>query len=300
MRRLSETNIEYFINSDGSRGYVWNFGSGCTNSETGHCPLGDLCWAKKLTERFKAHYPNGFKPTLYPEALLSPLSLTKPSKIGVCFMGDIGCLDPDAELTLPHYRFPKLFTEINLKLAIGRILKECPQHTFLFLTKRPDRLHLWAPFPQNAWLGVSVWNDASLNIALNALDTIICGKRYISVEPILDPVHLDHPLTGTLDWVVIGSLTGPKTAMLEANNKYPDLTLMPYEHKWSLQPPIAWVKEIVEAADKAGIPVWIKNNLEPSFRQCTTLGYNWLWSQKIGHGELWRQELPQEESKNES
>ena len=45
--------------------------------------------------------------------------------------------------------------------------------------------------------------------------------------------------------------------------KYPDLTLMPYGKKWTAQPKIEWVQEIVQACDKAGIPVFLKENLKP-------------------------------------
>ena len=63
--RLSKSAIEYLD-------YVWNFASGCTKD----CAY---CWARKITCRFAGRYPNGFEPTVYPEAFLSPLHLKKPS-----------------------------------------------------------------------------------------------------------------------------------------------------------------------------------------------------------------------------
>jgi len=45
-------------------------------------------------------------------------------------------------------------------------------------------------------------------------------------------------LGSTLDWLIIGAQTKPYKP-----------------------PEIAWVREIVEAADQAGIPVFLKNNL---------------------------------------
>jgi hypothetical protein len=75
--RLSKSGIEYLT-------HCWNFYSGCYNWKNGVCPV-EKCWAKGITERFPGHYPNGFEPTIYPEAFLSPLHLKKPSIIGCAF-----------------------------------------------------------------------------------------------------------------------------------------------------------------------------------------------------------------------
>jgi hypothetical protein len=101
MPRLSKSGIEWLRNPDGSQGYSWNFYSGCENKERGIC-LVPNCWARSITERFPAHYPNGFKPTFYPDAFLSPLSLKKPFIIGVCFMGDLfgDWVDPNKMVTI--------------------------------------------------------------------------------------------------------------------------------------------------------------------------------------------------------
>ena len=48
-----------------------------------------------------------------------------------------------------------------------------------------------------------------------------------------------------IDWVIIGAQT-------------------PFSKKTA--PKIEWVKEIVEAADKAGVPVFLKENLKPLFK----------------------------------
>ncbi|KKK77839.1 hypothetical protein LCGC14_2849590, partial [marine sediment metagenome] len=87
--RLSPTSIEY-------GDYAWNFASGCGNNTGGKCNSGGFnCWAYPITQRFAARYPNGFNPTIYPEALLSPLYLKKPSRILCAFMGDLfwDCLE---------------------------------------------------------------------------------------------------------------------------------------------------------------------------------------------------------------
>ena len=66
-----------------------------------------------------------------------------------------------------------------------------------------------------------------------------------------------------IDWVIIGAQTKP--------TKFPE---------------ISWVTEIVEAADKAGIPVFLKDNLKPLLTGY--LGYELCWDKKGDY----RQEMP--------
>ena len=54
--------------------YTWNPITGCKHG----CWY---CYAKKLTQRFKKVFPNGFEPTFYPERLKEPYKVKKPSKI---------------------------------------------------------------------------------------------------------------------------------------------------------------------------------------------------------------------------
>jgi len=61
-------------------------------------------------------------------------------------------------------------------------------------------------------------------------------------------------------------------------------------------PRIEWVKEIVEACDKAGIPVFLKDNLEPLLRGHTLLELEGLIKTTKGQDGRYtwrvRQELP--------
>lgn len=260
--RLSNSDIEYLDK-------VWNFSSGCGKG----C---SYCYAKKITKRFTNHYPNEFKPTLYPEALLSPLYLKKPSRIGVCYMGDLfwDCpeFNPDRKVqaTLPSGRAD---ISMSLKGWIFTTIKECPQHQFLFLTKQPQNLIKFSPFPDNAWVGVSATNSSQYIDAISGLAHIQAKIKYISFEPLL--ASCDQPTSSYLDaslgregisWVIIGAQTKP-----------------------TVMPKIEWVREIVEACDKAGIKVFLKDSLAPLFPEVgrekqSSLGY-------VSRGKL-RQEMP--------
>lgn len=57
--------------------YSWNPIVGCDHG----CWY---CYAAKLAIRFPKNFPNGFKPTFYPERLKEPWKVKKPSKIFTC------------------------------------------------------------------------------------------------------------------------------------------------------------------------------------------------------------------------
>ena len=100
-----------------------------------------------------------------------------------------------------------------------------------------------------------------------------------------------------INWVIIGACTGTGNDLAELQLKYPELTLIPYGNnkwvkKWTAQPKIEWVDEIVRAADKVGVPVFLKNNLDPLLGQNPAYK-KWLRQDSEGH-DLYglRQEMP--------
>lgn len=70
--------------------------------------------------------------------------------------------------------------------------------------------------------------------------------------------------------------------------------------KQSTTPKIEWLKEIVEAADKAGVRVFLKDNLMPLLNSNDIAKYKDLWMHKPNQPRvldfpLWaRQEMPEE------
>jgi protein gp37 len=232
LTRLGKSGIEYLD-------YAWNPYSGCRHG----C---SYCWARKLVNRHKNHYPYGFEPTYYQEAFKSPLDLKKPSRIGVCFMGDL---------------FGDWMTEAwNIRRAEGadvysngkgiiqatlKIIEQCPRHTFLFLTKAPHNLVKWSPFPDNCWVGVSATNLKQYREACIGASVIQAKVKYISFEPLLQHIPMQPTYELAKDfcnWIIIGAQTKPYKP-----------------------PKVEWVRDIVEAADAVGIPVFLKNNLTNIF-----------------------------------
>jgi len=238
---MNHTSIEWVLNPDGSLGYTWNPITGCLNG----C---EYCYARKLAntrmkERYLANknwdtakvpgsydgYPNldPFYPRFWPERLSCQFSFSgkKAQGIFVCDMSDLFGIG-----------IPERWTE-----QVMQLIGAYPQHRFYLLTKQPQNLAKFSPFPDNCYVGVTVTNREQAHFASMYLPSIEAKVKYISFEPLLDDV-MQALYCGTLiraiDWVIIGAQTKP--------TKKPE---------WQ------WVKDIIEAADTAGIPVFLKNNL---------------------------------------
>lgn len=120
-----------------------------------------------------------------------------------------------------------------------------PQHTFIFLTKQPQRLSVWSPFPANCHVGVSCVDKIHFLAAMHHMANVSASVKFISFEPLLESMASTEPIeehlqNGGISWVICGQQTpaSAKTA-----------------------PKVEWLREIVEAADKANVPVFLKNNL---------------------------------------
>lgn len=157
-------------------------------------------------------------------------------------------------------------------------VRDYDNHTFIFLTKRPENLIKYSPFPENCWVGVSVpryWDDSAIGHPeafqrISKLGEIEATVKFVSFEPLQEAIasNFDFGLDRAfkaygIKWVIIGQQTpaSPKTA-----------------------PKVEWIREIIEAADKAGIPVFLKNNLAPLIDTSMDWAFN-----KTGY----RQELPE-------
>lgn len=249
-------------------GYTFNPITGCLNHTDGLCKGGGFsCYAYKLAHgRVKSRYlantnvcllagtlptealTNPFYPRLW-EGKLEPLNKNNPysrkAPVGVfvCDMSDLFGIGIPEEWT---------------KRILDRF-QYCPQHRFYLLTKQPQNLLKFSPFPDNCWVGITMAKPNPDDFY--DLDGVEARIRYLSVEPMLArfPEWSFEELP--VDWLIIGACTGTLAEMLELKRKYPDLTVMTSGKKWTAQPKIEWVKEIVEAAGRAGIPVFLKDNL---------------------------------------
>lgn len=183
---------------------VWNPTTGCSKVSAG-CAN---CYAEREWHRLAGnpkttYYGRKFNEVAcHPERLDQPLQWKRPRKIFVNSMSD-----------LFHEDVPDGFID-----KVFAVMSDAAQHTFMILTKRPDRMmkylspdnprytakeiyyltkkvagkfdcDLHWPLP-NVWLGVSVENQAAADERIPLLLQTRARMRFISVEPLLGPVDL--------------------------------------------------------------------------------------------------------------
>jgi protein gp37 len=159
---------------------------------------------------------------------------------------------------------------------IFAITGRCPQHVFLILTKRAERMSAYLQkvaalvgVLPNVWLGASVENQAAADERIPHLLRTPAAKRFVSVEPMLGPIDpteircrngwtvdalkgdysFEHPPAHDhggglechdggpkLDWVIVGGESGPG-----ARPMHPD-----------------WVRSLRDQCQAAGVPFHFK------------------------------------------
>lgn len=131
--------------------------------------------------------------------------------------------------------------------------QRAPQHVYQFLTKNPERLAEFNPWPSNCWVGASAVDQAMTNRAVGALAKVKAPVRFISFEPLLGECSLVQACqtlelsqdAWPVDWIIIGALSGPK----------------------GHQPPPAWVRRLTGEADGRDLPVFYKASLKAANRR---------------------------------
>lgn len=246
---MNKTKIEWVKNDDGTQGYT-------INPVKGMCPVGcSYCYARAMYKRFK------WDPEIRMEPDWAEDLSKKPSRV---FVGST--MELFGEWISPEW-LDFIFTSCH----------DHPEHTFFFLTKKPENLLRVLPFsvPDNCWIGVSVTHDKMLTTAMDAL-VHLEATTFISFEPLLERIDAEAIAASKyyrwLDWIIIGQQTPVRT---------------------STMPKIEWVKEIVQATDQAGIPVFLKENLKPLIQEAGMRKAEWAAKEWVKcEYPILRQEFP--------
>jgi protein gp37 len=238
---------------------TWSPTVGCTKVSDG-CTN---CYAEKITEWF--HGKGSFAEVkLHEDRLDAPLRWRKPRRVFVNSMSD-----------LFHQDVPDEFIA-----RVFAVMAMSPQHDYQILTKRHGRMRSllanaergapswldlvrgWVvgnsygaprsfswPLP-NVWLGVSVEDQKRADLRIPALLDTPAAVRFLSCEPLLGPVDLQHALNAdphswrhvsALDWVIIGGESGPGARPMELD----------------------WARSLVEQCQRANVPVFVKQDSGP-------------------------------------
>jgi Bacteriophage protein gp37 len=256
---LNRTLIEWVKNPDGTQGYTWNPITGCLNHIGGLCKGGGFpCYAYKLAHgrlrgkylansilpthdepNHEEHHTDPFYPRFWPDRLEDiKRGYHYTDRFGACEFGAKakGIFVCDMS-DLFGIGIPKQWTK-----SILSYIKSDPQDRFYLLTKQPQNLIKFSPFPDNCWVGVTVCTNGMMTMALQYLSMIQAKVKYISFEPLLGMIGMDDHMSmkGIVDWLIIGAQTKPYKP-----------------------PKIEWVGEIIQSCRQANIPIFLKNNLQP-------------------------------------
>jgi protein gp37 len=210
---------------------VWNPVTGCDKVSEG-CRN---CYAERIASRFWGERKFD-QVQCHPDRLSEPGKWKKPQRIFVNSMSDL--FHPDVLGAFMADVWDEMVSH--------------PRHTFMVLTKRPDRLLEFAKWygdefkSQNIWIGVSVENQKAADERIPLLLQTPAAVRFVSVEPMLGEVDLGnflcadyrHKLTlgNYLDWVICGGETGSG-----ARPMHPD-----------------WARSLRDQCQAVGIPFFFK------------------------------------------
>lgn len=243
---MQKTSIDYLT-------HTWNpLAMRCTPVSEG-CAH---CWHLRMADRLGANpkignaeaesYAGHDTPLVRWKELKKPITAKTPGIIGVQFMGDLFHLGVD----------------FGMVHEVFDIMWQSPHHTFLVLTKRPERMFEFMTqkniqnmygneWPlKNVWVGVTAENQARADERIPILLQIPAAKRWVSIEPMLGPVDLRAYLHrglladpseigkfyNPLDWIVLGGETGPG-----ARPMHPD-----------------WARSVRDQCQAAGVPIFFK------------------------------------------
>ena len=193
------------------------------NPVKGLCPMAcPYCYARRMYRRFKWN----------PEIRFENPPIKMPPDGSKIFVGST--MELFGSWVKPRW----------LEWLFGS-MRQHPKHIFITLTKLPQNLIQWSPFPNNCWVGATATNDVDLRIAIDRLKHIEATIKFISLEPLLywdlEWDTLAYWLS-YIHWIIIGAQT-------------------PYSIKTA--PRKEWIDRIIDACDEVGIPVFLKNNLRP-------------------------------------
>lgn len=180
----------------------------------------DRCYAERIALRFPKTFPNGFAPSVRPDALTLPLHWRRPRTIFVNSMSDLFHVDvPDAYIA-----------------TVFDVMVRTPQHTYQVLTKRAERLGRLAarlPWPSNVWMGVSV-ETPKYSWRIDYLRRTNAAVRFISAEPLLAALPALN-LEG-IHWLIAGGESQPGARPAQT----------------------AWFEDLRDQCSRAGVAFFLK------------------------------------------
>lgn len=172
---------------------TWNIARGCTKVDS------DCKYCYMYRDSMDNTRYNPLQVVKTKTVFNLPLKLKEPSKIFTCSLTDFyheGC--------------------DSFRNEAWDIIRQCPQHIFQILTKRPERISANTPADllasKNVWFGTSVGSQSGMQRIYDLLK-VECQTRFISFEPLHQRVDMNLDLHDLLKihWAIIGGESGNET-----------------------------------------------------------------------------------------
>lgn len=226
---------------------TWNPVHGCTRVSEG-CRH---CYAEALSLRYGWTHKPWTKQNeqenvrMMPHKLKDPYKLKEPSRIFVNSMSD-----------LFHPLIPA-----DYRREVFHVMRNCPQHTFQVLTKRPELAAEWPAreWTPNIWMGASI-EDFRVLHRLDSLRKCHAYTRFVSAEPLIGAWPTNINLAG-IHWMIVGGESGK------------DFRPMPH----------AWARDIRDACRRYNVAYFFKQSAAYRTELGTSLKHEdssfWEWHQ---------------------
>ena len=158
-----------------------------------------------------------------------PRKWKEPRRIFTCSLSDFFLEDPNVD---------------RWRVEAWNLIRETPQHTWMILTKRPERILSSLPpdwgdhgYP-NVWLGTSVEMQLPyVEQRIPELLKVPAPVHFLSCEPLLGPLDLSPFVHSSgISWVIVGGESQPGARPMD----------------------LQWVRDLRDLCTDREVPLWLK------------------------------------------
>jgi protein gp37 len=221
--------------------WTWNPVTGCWHG----CPY---CYARDIANRF---YDTNFEPTFYPGRLHAPKNMKPMTAERIKNEAQKRRINVDDAKVFAKNVFTCSMADLFGKwvpeewiLQVFQAVISSPEWNFLFLTKFPQRLQeindKLGGFPDNVWVGTTVDTQARVVLAEKSFRNIQAKVKWLSIEPMLEPLTF-----GSLEMFDLIAVGGQSRT-----SKEPEF-----------QPEWIWVEDLMNQARASKTSIYFKENL---------------------------------------